>query len=63
MIREATHDEMMAACNKTYTHLYVESAKLSASLETLEYVLSYLMYNILPYSETEKHTRQLCLVF
>jgi hypothetical protein len=63
VICEATHDEMMAACNKTYTHLYMESMKLSASLETLEYVLSYLMYNILPYFETEKCTRQSCLVF
>jgi hypothetical protein len=57
------HDEMMAACNKMYTHLYMESVKLSASLETLEYVLSYLTYNILPYSETEKCTRKSHLVF
>jgi hypothetical protein len=53
---------MMAVCNETYTRLYVEREKQSASLETLEYVLSYHTHNMLPYSETGKHTRQSYLV-
>ena len=39
-IRQATHEEMMAKQNETYMRLYVDSVRLSTTLETLESIAS-----------------------
>lgn len=39
-IRQATHEEMMAKQNETYMCLYVDSVRLSTTLETLESIAS-----------------------
>jgi hypothetical protein len=41
MIRQATHNELLASGNEAYMRLYVQNIKLTGSLETLEYVSSH----------------------
>ncbi|KAH9019851.1 hypothetical protein EDB84DRAFT_1441991 [Lactarius hengduanensis] len=41
VLSQATHEDLFGAQNPVYVHLYTENLKLTASHETLEYVLRY----------------------
>jgi hypothetical protein len=45
VITQATYNGMICACDNAYLCLYMENVKLSASLETLEFILSCFLHS------------------